>query len=320
MRNPGTTATPRVSIVIPTRDCLAYLPTALDSVKTQGVPDIEVIVIDDGSIDGTAEWLKAQSAEAMPYLIALASGGNGPGMARNRGIAAARAPLIAFLDADDVWLPGKLAPQLAYHFANPEIVFSFTDYAAIGSSHGTCFEYWSDFRRIARSARGAGEYQKLERPYARIFAENVVGTSTVVARRDALQNASGFDASLHYAEDWDLWLRLARIGQVGFTTTLGAGYLMRRPGSASENIRLRIECMRQIVAAHAPIVAGAGEAAAVRRASANLLITEADWARIDQRYHTAVAANLSAFFRIPSLRLGRVLLSDALRAAKLWRK
>lgn len=319
----NTLTDPAVTVIIPARNCLRYLPAAIDSVKAQGVPNVEIIVIDDGSTDGAAQWLEAQSAEATPYLTTLAGGGEGPSVARNRGIAAARAPLLAFLDADDVWLPGKLVNQVAFHAANPETAFSFTNYLHVdpeGRSYGTCFEYWPAFRRIAKSASMPVSYQHLTSPHARLITENVVGTSTVMARRDALQNASGFDASLRYAEDWDLWLRLAVAGQVGFTAKLGVHYLMRRPGSASEDVRLRIECMRRIVATHAPAVAAAGGAAALRRAWALVLMTEADLARSEQRHRAAVAADLAALCRAPSLHLARALLSDSLRATKLLPK
>lgn len=196
---------PEVSVVIPTRDCLAYLPAALSSIEAQGLRSFEVLVIDDGSLDGTAEWLGAR-ASAVPWLRVIAAAGEGPSAARNRGIAAAHAPLIAFLDADDVWLPGKLDAQLAFHRGRPEVLLSFTDYLHVdpsGAECGTCFEYWPSFRAVILDGRAVRGYRPLERAPQRILAENVVGTSTVVARRDALQNASGFDASLRSAADWD---------------------------------------------------------------------------------------------------------------------
>lgn len=303
---------PPVSVVIPTRNCLPLLPATIASVDAQGLPGIEIIVVDDGSTDGTAAWLDAQRGR--PGLVVLAGAGDGPNVSRNRAIAAASAPLIAFLDADDRWLPGKLAPQLGHHLAHPDDVFSFNDYLHVdpaGADHGTSFEYWPAFRRTAGRADADG-YRRLERAAAAILAENVVGTSTVVARRDALQNASGFDAALRSAADWDLWLRLARAGPVAFSRRVGTHYLMQRPGSVSANAALRISCMRRILEAHAPFVReiGAEGAAAVRRARANLWDCEAALARAEGRLGRAVIARLRGTLLVPSGRRLRHIAGD----------
>ena len=102
---------PVVSVIIPTRDCLPYLPTAIASVEAQTVAGVEILVIDDGSSDGSAEWLRAKQRSS-PWLTLIEGFGDGPNTARNRGIEAAAAPLLAFLDADDSWLPGKLGPDV----------------------------------------------------------------------------------------------------------------------------------------------------------------------------------------------------------------
>jgi glycosyltransferase involved in cell wall biosynthesis len=316
----ASTATDRaVSVIIPARNCLAYLPAALASVKAQALPNLEAIVIDDGSTDGTLEWLGAKRRRA-PWLTVLRGQGEGPNVARNRGIAAARAPFIAFLDADDVWLPGKLRPQLAFHAADPKAAFSFTDYLHVdptGTTHGTCFEYWPAFHRVvAALAIADAHYQRLERAPVRLLAENVVSTSTVVARRNALQNATGFDATIRSAADWDLWLRLARAGPVGFTAGLGAHHLIRRPGSVSDDAPLRIACMRRIVAAHAPAITPCpGGRSAVRRARAHIVMTEADLARSHEAYAAAACADLEAFCLAPDGRLARAVAADLLRLA-----
>lgn len=308
---------PLVSVVIPTRDCLAYLPSALASVMAQGLADLEIIVVDDGSTDGTDRWLDAQ-VRINPHLVVLRATGEGPDVARNRAIAMARAPLIAFLDADDIWLPGKLAAQLAYHAADADAVFSFTDYLHLdvaGRNFGTCFDFWPAFRRVVRAAAADGRFRRLQRPYATIFAENVVGTSTVVARRDALQRLGGFDASIEAAADWDLWLRLAWDSPVGFTPDVGTHYLMARPGSSSRNTRLRIACMRRVIAMHTARKPQHLLGAAVRRARANVLMVEAGLARAEGRRVSAIVADAGALCLAPSTRLARAFMSDVLRVA-----
>jgi GT2 family glycosyltransferase len=314
---------PVVSVVIPTRNCLAYLPAALASVESQAVADIEVIVVDDGSNDGTADWLEARR-QAAPWLTVLCARGGGPNAARNLGIATARASLVAFLDADDVWLTGKLRPQLAFHAADPEAILSFTNYRMVdptGRNHGTCFDCLPGFCRVATAGVVGGGYLRLEQAHARLLAANMISTSTVVARRDALQNACGFDTGLRSAADWDLWLRLARAGPVAFTPALGTQHLIGRSGSVSADTRLRIACMRRIVAAHAPaVMAGPRGAAAVRQARSQILLTEVQMAQSEGRHWGAAAARLAALRHAPSGHLVRAFAGDLLRAAARWQR
>ena len=200
---------PTISVVMPSFNCLQYLPRALSSIYIQQCDDLEILVADDASTDGSWDWLQEQAA-GQPQLRPIRTEGVGPAVARNRCIAEARGEYAAFLDADDSWCPHKLATQLAFHREHPEVVFSFTDYRCIspqGEDLGGSFDYWQKFGRIAGKHSG---YRLLDAAPAVLFAENPVGTSSVMARRDALQDAKGFDSALPSAEDWDLWLRLAR--------------------------------------------------------------------------------------------------------------
>ncbi len=291
---------PIVSVVIPARDCLAYLPGAFASIAAQNVENLEIIVIDDGSTDGTAAWLQAQKAH-WPMLTVLTGQGDGPNVSRNRGIAAARGELIAFLDADDRWTDGKLAEQIAYHLANPAVVFSFTDYRHVdpnGGDHGPCFGFWPHFFGLASQA-GAG-WHRLDNPAAAILAENVVGTSTVVVRRWALMAVDGFDSTLVSAADWDLWLRLCRIGSVGFSSQIGMAYLMR-PGSVSSNTAARLACMQRIIDRH--VAEGDPKlAAAARRARARIHTGEAEQAMARGRPGKALVQQAVALALAPSHR------------------
>ena len=108
---------PLVSIIIPTRNREALVATAIDSVLNQTQQDFELIVVDDGSTDATQEVLRAYGNRIACLRIDHA----GPSAARNRGIAAAQADLIAFLDSDDLWLPRKLERQLAHYSSNADV-------------------------------------------------------------------------------------------------------------------------------------------------------------------------------------------------------
>ena len=176
--------TPICSVIIPSYNCVEYLPIALNSVAAQFIDPIEILVLDDGSTDGTWEYLREAKA-LYPGLSIVKGGRLGPSEGRNVLISMAKSPLIAFLDADDVWWPNKLRTQIAFHEANPDVVLSFTDYIHLdpsGLTHGTAFDYWKPGFLPEKS----GEYQRIKHPLATLLACNPVGTSSVVARKDRL--------------------------------------------------------------------------------------------------------------------------------------
>jgi glycosyltransferase involved in cell wall biosynthesis len=113
-----------VSVVLPTRDRVELLPRSLGSVLDQTGADLECIVVDDGSTDGTLQWLATLNDPRL--VVVRTEGGLGPSGARNRGIERARGRLVAFQDSDDEWLPGKLAAQLAAFERDPRPVVCFT--------------------------------------------------------------------------------------------------------------------------------------------------------------------------------------------------
>lgn len=301
--------TPSVSVIIPTRDCLRWLPGAIRSIGS--APDIEIIVFDDGSSDGTSAWL-AEAAQSDARIVTMLGTGIGPAKARNLAIAAARAPLLAFLDADDRWLGEKLDLQLATHRKWPEIALSFTDYrhvTELGEDRGPCFAYWPRFHAIAR--RQARPFVLGGDAMARIYAEPVIGTSTVIARTDLVRAAGGFAEDLPSSEDWDLWLRLASRGQIVCVPTILMDYLMHRPGSETRNLRTRVLAMRIIGARHRA-AASAISRHAVRVFGSRLLAAEAEIAHAEGHDARAAWMFLTAFLRAPS---GRAL-RDALGAAR----
>ena len=202
--------TPRLSVIIPSRNGLDTLPRALDSVLALPIDRFEVIVIDDGSTDGTGEWLAALAARD-PRVIPLRRDSNhGVSAARNAGIAAARAPVIGFLDADDIWTPERIAARLEWHEAHPATVLSFSDYQTLlpdGTLQARYLAYWPRYQRFLAGRPGMVPLGPAA--FGLLAGENPVCTSSVLASRAAIQAAGGFDAGLRQAEDWDLWIRLA---------------------------------------------------------------------------------------------------------------
>lgn len=182
----------RVSVVIPAYNAGSTISAALSSVTAQtAVPD-EIVVVDDGSTDGTSEIVRASG---WPVRL-LQQDRGGPSAARNAGIAAASGELIAFLDADDEWHPEKLERQLGL-------------LAAVGS-----VAVATDWTRSPHTTPAPPEVHTSTITSAALLLLNRFQTSTVLARRDALEAVGGFDATLDGVEDWDLWLRLSEVGAV----------------------------------------------------------------------------------------------------------
>jgi glycosyltransferase involved in cell wall biosynthesis len=180
---------PRISVVIPTYNCAHFLGEAIESVRVQGWAGLEIVVVDDGSTDGTGALLSSLRG---PDLVVLRQENCGPASARNAGIRRSTGDWIAFLDADDLWLPGKLRGQFDALSARPNAAFSFTD-AIVRNSSGR--------ETVVASPDGDILWSLLAGPR--------FGVGSVLVRRDRLDRIGFFDPALRMGEDWDMWLRLA---------------------------------------------------------------------------------------------------------------
>lgn len=184
--------TPTVTVVIPTYNLASLLPEAIASVHAQAWPDLEIIVVDDGSTDDTKEVLNALARDV--DLRWYHQENAGAAVARNRGIAEARGEWVAFLDADDVWFPQKLTKQFAELEKHPEAAFSFSDVQV----------------RLENGAQRDLPTRRSSQPLiCQLLGGNLFATPTVVVRRNRLIEVGAFDAELRTGEDWDLWLRLS---------------------------------------------------------------------------------------------------------------
>lgn len=193
-----------VSVVIPTYNRACFLPAAVASIRAQTHPCADVVIVDDGSTDDTAQVV-ARLGDGIRYIRQHNAG---PGAARNRGIREARGDLVAFLDTDDRWLPDKTARQVAVMQREPRVALVSAD-MAIEDEHGTV-QVPSNFERrgMLTFFAGLGGRPVPDAP-RRLLQVNFINTSTVLARRDVLQTLGGFDTRLRYGEDLELWLRIA---------------------------------------------------------------------------------------------------------------
>jgi glycosyltransferase involved in cell wall biosynthesis len=188
---------PGVSVVIPSYNSAAYLPDAIDSALHQTVVPLEVIVVNDGSTDETPQILERYRGR----IIAITQENRGLSGARNSGIAAARGELVAFLDADDIWLPEKLEEQVACLAEHPQA----------GLIHTAAF--WWNPEAGERTIRSNGNPHQLTGAcYKEFFTYNRVTVSTMVVRRECLAEVGTFDEGIRRptTQDYDLCFRIAR--------------------------------------------------------------------------------------------------------------
>ncbi len=186
-----------VSVVIPAFNAERFIERTLRTVYAQTLAPREVIVVDDGSTDRTADMVRRAARETEIPTTLLRQPNAGPGAARNLGVAAARGELVAFVDADDEWLPRKLERQVECLRANEPALLCHTHVAFIDAD-GEVFRL--------PDKRAGGTFEAL-------LAHNFISTSSVVVRRSALGDAP-FDRRFLCAEDYHLWLRLAQAGQL----------------------------------------------------------------------------------------------------------
>lgn len=185
---------PTVSVIIPTYNAARFLPSAVESVLAQSFQDIEVLVIDDGSTDDTAEVMKCYGAP----VRYLRQPNSGVAVARNRGIEESRGHYVAFLDADDTWLLHKLERQLAALAQHPDHRVCYSAFTVVTDELTPLF--------VNRSRRQGTALEDL------LLRGNVVGSiCTVLCERALFDIAGGFDPALSQCADWEMWVRLAAL-------------------------------------------------------------------------------------------------------------
>ncbi len=271
-------STPAVSVVLPVRDGGAYLADSINSILGQTFVDFELLLIDDGSRDGAVAAL-APLAARDPRLRLLENPGAGLVAALNYGLGQARAALVARMDADDVALPKRLARQVAFLDASPDVALvgaqvAYVDAAGTPTGEQSNFPTAPDDVAAALTTRGC-----------------VIRHPTVVARKAALLAAGGYRPACERAEDYDLWLRLSERARLANLPEVLLAYRVHG-GQTSAGINLdqrfahdlALIAARERRAGRADPLDGAGEALRFDRP------LPADW-----RAPPSVAALVSAY-------------------------
>lgn len=211
---------PKVSVIIPTYNRADFLTEAVDSVLNQTWRDFEIIVVDDGSTDGTRDVV-GRYGDRIKYFHKQ---NKGPSSARNFGTSKAHGNFLAFLDSDDIWEPNKLDIQMNFLQSHPEIKLISCGSYIMGNSRKRKFHIRGDL---------SGDL------FLTLYQRSFINTSSVVLTQDCFFQVGPFDETIQTAEDYDLWLKVARHFPMAYLDTPLVG-IRKHPDKLSKNkIELR---------------------------------------------------------------------------------
>lgn len=220
---PDTLARPLVSVVMPSYNTAQYIREAVDSVLEQDYPNLELLVIDDGSTDATPEIIEAYGERVRFFTQQNA----GAGAARNLGLREARGEYIAFLDSDDVWLPGKLQAQVEHFETNPDVGVVYSRWQTWKPGDCGAFHRPEPLRCAIRPGivrEGSGWL------YNGLLFTSMLHTITVMMRRRTIEQIGFFDTRLKRGQDYDYWLRASRISPIHQLDAVYALYRLHGEG------------------------------------------------------------------------------------------
>lgn len=198
---------PLISIIIPCFNCSTFIIEAISSVIDQNYTSIEIIIIDDGSVDGSAEIADQYGS---PVKV-IRQKNQGPAAARNRGIRESKGEFIAFLDGDDVWLPNKLADQVRFLQENQDVDIIYGDFKRWPANNNGKYPPPGQF--ISNNEDSSFDPDLSGWIYHKLLLDSSICIITALIRRTLYDKLGGFDEGLRTGEDYDFWLRASRITQ-----------------------------------------------------------------------------------------------------------
>lgn len=228
----------KVDVLIPAFNAAHFLPGAIESVLAQTEADWHIVIVDDGSTDNTREVVSAYVDRLGDQLTYLYQENRGLPAARNAGIRVSSAPLIALLDADDLWLPNRLADTLPLFESDPQTGLTYGGVVRFREAG----EVLDTFRGNRRNGQGLVARE--------IFTRQIeLPCPTVTFRRSCLDRVGYFDETLRATEDRDLWLRIAQQFHIGFVPKVLARYRVSE-NSMSADLTRMLSAQQQFIRKH----------------------------------------------------------------------
>lgn len=222
---------PTVSVIIPTYNRAHMVGRAIQSVLNQTYQDFELIIVDDASTDNTEEVAKSFNDERLQYIRHEKNSGSSVAP-RNTGIELARGEYIAFLDSDDEWLPQKLEKQMdKFNSVSPDVGLVYCGYAGVNRETGEALREYTP--------NGRGEVFKL------MVERNLLGSLTVLIRKECFQKAGVFDTEFLSSQDWDMWIRISKYYKFDFIPEVLAKYYVHDK-RGSVNVERKIQGLDRI--------------------------------------------------------------------------
>ena len=223
----------KVSIVIPTHNRSDLLSKSVESVLKQSFSDLEVIIVDDCSTDKTSKVAeKLKESDSRVRYIRLKTNQGAP-TARNTGIKAAQGEILGLLDDDDQWLPRKLEYQLAKFREGPD------DLGLVYGGYRINY-FRSDLPDRIRKPNKRG------RIFLSLLKKCLIGSPTVLVKRECFEKVGMFDTKLKSCQDWDMWLRISREYKVDYVDKVVANYYLRGKGQISTNFSSQVQGRKRI--------------------------------------------------------------------------
>lgn len=280
-------ATPLVSVVIATYNMGQYVSTAIDSVLQQDYPELEVVIVDDGSTDDTPERLAQYKEDRR--VRAFQQDNAGQTVAKNRGLRETRGELIGFCDADNYWLQGKLPTQVNAFAQRPDLGVVYGELKFI-DGEGNDLPAPSIKRHSGRIT-------------AQLLLDNFVTFNTTLIPRQILEEVGGFDESLRMAIDYDLWLRISvryeflYLPQPLVAYRIWGGQMSHRTGERFDNF---FRLFEKFLANYGDCVTPAE----IRKGWAHTYVSRGRWRASQKQYAGALSDYFQAFrYRPHDIRL-----------------
>ena len=250
---------PLISVIIPAYNADKLITKTLDSILAQTYRPLEIIVVDDGSTDETAKVVKnyennklvnkvdtnhkiTQINRAGIGLVYIRQENRGPSKARNTGIKAAKGEYIAFLDADDCWSHDKLEKQIGLFKKEPNLDIIFTDTKITRRENHEIEEFFV-FKKKGLDKNFFGHEFMVLRPFEKLIGTNFMHTSSVITKKACFRDAIFFNEKRHYAEDWELWLKMSLYFIFGYVNDVCVHKIERGDGLSSNKLDMYLSTM-----------------------------------------------------------------------------